>query len=225
MYHFPQEFQEINLKTVDNKSINALHFTLPKPKGIILFFHGNKGNLERWGSIVPYLLDYNYEVFVIDYRNYGKSSGSFNEQKMYDDALLSYDYLKKSYSEENIVVYGRSLGATFAAKVASKNNPKHLVLESPFYNMKRAIRYYFSLAPTFLVKYPFRTDSFINQVQSPVTIFHGNEDKTTSFKESKELFDLITTEKKEYVEIKTATHHNVKEFSLYQEKMKKILAD
>ena len=223
VYQFPQPFTEVNLTTADNETINALHFTLEKPKGIILFFHGNRGNLQRWGTIVPYLLKYNYEVFVMDYRNYGKSTGSFNEAKMYTDALLAYDYVKTKFPEDEIVVYGRSLGATFATKVAAANNPKHVVLEAPFYNLKRATQFYFALSPTFLVKYPFRTDKMIGKITAPVTFFHGDKDVTTSFTHSKELFKLVKSTEKEFVPIPSATHHNVKEFEVYQDKMKALL--
>ena len=177
-YQFPQAFEEVNLTTHDNETINALHFKLEEPRGVILFFHGNKGNLQRWGSIVPYLLEYNYEVFVIDYRGYGKSTGSFDEGNMYQDAQTAYDHLKKQYAEGQIVVYGRSMGATFATHVGADNNPKHLVLEAPFYNLKRAIQFYFPLSPTFLVKYPFRTDLKIGKVAVPITFFHGDDDNT-----------------------------------------------
>ena len=223
VFDFPKPFTEVNLKAKDGETLNALHFILEKPKGIVLFFHGNKGNLERWGKIVPYLLEYDYEVFVMDYRNYGKSTGSFNEKTMYQDAITVYEHVKKSYTEDKIVVYGRSLGSTFAARVGATFNPKHVVLEAPFYNMKRATQFYFPLSPVFLLKYTFRTDNDVPKITSPITFFHGDEDRTTSFKGSNELFTLVTSSQKEFVEIPTATHHNVKDFPIYKQKMKAIL--
>jgi len=222
-YQFPQPFKEVNITTKDQEIINALHFTLENPKGIILFFHGNKGNLDRWGSIVPYLLEYEYEVFVIDYRNYGKSTGDFHEEKMYQDALDVYDFVNKQYAEENIVVYGRSLGAAFATQVGAYKNPKHVILEAPFYNLKRATKFYFSLSPSFLLKYHFKTNEKIGSIKAPITFFHGDADKTTSFKESKELFQLVSTPDKTFVEIPEGTHHNVKDFEVYKKTMKDIL--
>ena len=223
VYDFPQTFREVNLTTADNESINALHFTVDEPKGVILFFHGNKGNLKRWGTIVPYLLDYGYDVFVMDYRNYGKSSGDFVEDKMYQDALLAYDHLVKSNKEERIVVYGRSLGATFASEVGAKRNPKHVILEAPFYNMKKATRFYFALSPTFLLKYKFENNKRVGKIKSPVTFFHGNADETTSYPQSKELFKLVTSEEKEFVTLPAGTHHNLSNFPSYKSVLKKIL--
>ena len=223
VYDFPEPFQEINLNTADDQTINALHFTLQDSKGVVLFFHGNKGNLERWGKIVPYILDYGYDVFVMDYRNYGKSTGEFSEQRMYQDAVLAYDHLKNQYSDEKIVVYGRSLGATFASEVGVQRNPKHVVLEAPFYNLKRATQFYFALSPYFLLKYDFKNNEKVGKIQCPITFFHGDEDRTTSFDQSKELFSLVTSSQKEFVPIPKGTHHNVKDFEIYQQTLRKIL--
>ncbi len=223
VFSFRQEFEEVNLNTDDGETINALHFKVKHPKGIILFFHGNKGNLSRWGNLVSYLETYQYDVFVIDYRNYGKSTGSYDEKKMYQDGLLAYNYVKQQFFENQIVVYGRSLGCTFATRVATQNNPKHLVLEAPFYNMKRGVRFFSKLAPTFIIKYKFRTDFDIPKVKSPVTFFHGDADKTTSFEESNELFELVTSKQKEFVPISKGTHHNLKEFDIYKTKLTHIL--
>ncbi len=223
VYDFPQRFTEVNLQTTDNEEINALHFTIDQPKGVILFFHGNKGNLNRWGKIVPYLLDYGYEVFVMDYRNYGKSSGKFDEERMYSDAVLAFDYLLKSFNQDQIVVYGRSLGAAFASEVGVKRNPKHVILEAPFYNMKKATRFYFSLSPTFLLKYKFENNVKVSQINSPITFFHGDADETTSYDQSKELFQLVKAVKREFVEIPSGTHHDLKEFDVYKKALAKIL--
>ena len=222
-YQFPHKFTEVNIHSEDGTALNGLHFKLDNPKGIVLFFHGNKGNLTRWGSIVPYLLEYNYEVFVIDYRGYGKSTATFNQGMMYEDANVAYRYVKSKFPEEKIVVYGRSLGSTFAASVGSIFDPKHVVLEAPFYNMKKATQFYFFLSPTFLLKYTFRTDLMVPYISSPVTFFHGDADRTTSFEGSKELFQLLKTEQKEFIPIPEGTHHNVKDFEIYQQKMKQIL--
>lgn len=132
-FKFPNNFEEIFLKTEDGNNINVLHFKLMNPKGVVLFCHGNKGNLKKWGEKVSFFLEYNYEVVVFDYRSYGKSIGIVNERKMYSDALLVYDFLKRSFKEKTIVAYGFSLGATFATRIAAVNNPKELVLEAPFF--------------------------------------------------------------------------------------------
>lgn len=222
-YNFNIKFEEIFIKTSNNSTINALHFKLEKPKGVVLFCHGNKGNLIKWGTKISYFLDYNYEVLVFDYRNYGKSTGKFNEEAMYKDGLLVYNHLKKKFKEENIITYGFSLGGTFATRIAAEHNPKALILEAPFFNFKQAVKYYTKYAPYFLVRYNFRTDLYIQKVKCPTFIFHGDLDKTTFFKDSERLYDLLSSEKKEFIAIKNGTHHNVKDFAIYKNKLKEIL--
>lgn len=222
-YKFSNQFKEVFIKTNGDNELNALHFKLENPKGIIVFCHGNKGNLKRWGNRVSYLLKYNYEVLVYDYRSYGKSTGDFKEVEMYNDALLVYNYANNFFKEKDIVVYGFSLGGTFATKIAAENSPKALILEAPFYNFKKAVKYYAKLAPTFLLRYKFRSDLEIPKVKSPITIFHGNEDKTTSFKDSKRLIMLNKNSKNQFIKIDKGTHHNIKEFEKYQQKLKEIL--
>jgi len=222
VYSFAQMFEEVNMKTEDGETINALHFKVKNPKGIILFFHGNKGNLSRWGNLVAYLEEYQYDVFVMDYRNYGKSTGSYDERAMYKDALQAYTYVKQQFPEEQIIIYGRSLGCTFATRVATKNNPKHVILEAPFYNMKKGVRFYSKLAPTFIIKYKFETNKDLPKVTSPITFFHGDTDVVTSFDDSKELFQLGTSQK-DFVTIAKGTHHNLKDFDVYKKRLIEIL--
>jgi hypothetical protein len=222
-FKFLNNFEEIFLNTADGNFINALHFKLKNPKGVVLFCHGNSGNLKKWGTKVSLFLDYNYEVLVFDYRKYGKSTGNFNEEKMYKDALATYNYLKQTFEEKRIVVYGFSLGSTFATRIAARNKPKELILEAPFFNFKKAAQFYFKGTPIFLMKYKFRTDLDISKVAAPISIFHGNKDKTTSFEDSKMLFQLNTATQNRFIEIEGGTHHNIREHNLYLQRLQYIL--
>ncbi|MEZ4875136.1 MAG: alpha/beta fold hydrolase [Flavobacteriaceae bacterium] len=223
VYSFPEDFEEVNLITADHETINALHFTLENPKGIVLFFHGNRGNLNRWGTFAPTFLQHGYEVFMMDYRGYGKSTGSFHEEKMYSDALLAYEHVRKTYQEQQIIVYGYSLGSTFAARIGATQHPKHVIFESPFYTMKKAVRHKFALSPVFLMRYHFPTYQEVPKISAPMTIFHGTKDPTTSFEESQALFNLLEVEKKQFVTLEGGDHHNVPTFKEYQEVLKGIL--
>lgn len=223
VFHFPDPFEEVNLTTADNKIINALHFKVDNPKGIVLFLHGNRGNLNRWGHEAHRFLQHRYEVFMIDYRGYGKSTGSFNEEKMYGDALLAYEYLQKMYDEQQIIVYGYSLGSTFAARIGATHQPKHLIFEAPFYSFKKAVQHKVTLAPVFLMRYQFPTYNDVPKINSPTTFFHGTEDPTTSFAESQELFNLLKVDRKQFVMMEGGDHHNLASFNNYKEELKKIL--
>jgi hypothetical protein len=222
-YQFSDTFEEVFIRTANSNEVNAVHFKRSEPKGAILFCHGNKGNLIKWGLRASYLLAYNYDVVVFDYSTYGKSTGRLNETQLYSDGLAVYEHLKKQYKEEWIVVYGFSLGCTFATRIAATNTPKELILEAPFYNFQKAVQYYAKYVPTFLLKYAFRTDQDISKVRVPITIFHGNKDAVTSCAQSKLLLTKNTAIKNQHIEIEGATHHNVNDFLTYQEQLEEIL--
>ncbi len=222
-YSFDKKFEEVNLKTDDNSSINALHFKVENPKGIIVYFHGNKGNLERWGTISSQLTTYGYDVFVMDYRGYGKSKGELNEKNLYLDAEQCYTYAKQFFSEEKIIVYGRSLGGTFATYLASKHKPQQLVLEGCFSNLENVAKFHVPFVPTALLKYKFPSDDYIAKVTCPITVFHGTEDTVISFKGGKKLFGSIQTTIKEFVTIEEGGHNNLPEYEIYKKKIKMLL--
>ncbi len=219
-FSFEQNFEEITLNTNNNSEINALLFKAENPKGVLLYFHGNKGNLVRWGKIASYFTKYNLDVFVIDYRSYGKSKGKFDEKSMYKDAQICYDYLKGRYSENEISIYGRSLGCTFAVRTAAKNNPKQLILESPFYNLKDVAKYHYPFLPfKFLLKYKFNTNTYISEVLCKTTIFHGTKDKVVPLSSGKKIYERSNLPQTSFFAIEGGTHHNLFDFSVYQDEI------
>ncbi len=224
VYDLPQKFEEVTLKTDKSTSINALHFKVENPKGVILYFHGNRGNLERWGNITRYFTVFNYDVFVMDYRNYGKSKGTFNEELMYGDAQFCYNYIKKQYPENKITIYGRSLGCTFAIKTASQNKPKQLILEAPFYSLSDVAKYHYPFMPFgFLLKYKFESYKFIGEISCKTTFFHGTDDNVVPYSSGKKLFKKAPQEYASFISIKNGTHHNLSEFAIYEKTIFELL--
>ena len=223
-YSFNQNFKEVYLNMSDGAILNALHFKVENPNGVILFFHGNKGNLQRWGNLVQPLTKYGYDVFVMDYRGYGKSTGRQQENAMYSDALEMFTHLNKEYSQDKIVIYGRSLGCTFASYVASKKKPKGLVLEAPFYSLPSLINDKFPLAPyKLLLKFKFNSYRFMNTITCSTLIFHGDKDVLIPTDFGEKLYDKSNKEHTEFVLIKEGTHHNLSTFAMYKEKLKTLL--
>jgi uncharacterized protein len=223
-FSFQNSFEEINLKTDDGNNLNAVLFKTEKPKGVILYFHGNKGNLERWGDIASYFTKFGHDVFVVDYRSYGKSTGNFNEYQMYKDAQICYDYLKEKYAEDKITIYGRSLGSTFAVNTAALNNPKQLILEAPFYNLKDVVTYHYPFLPyDILLRYKFNSDEIISGVQCKTTIFHGTSDKVVPFSSGEKLFKRSNPDQTSFFTIEGGTHHNLFDFSIYQNEISVLL--
>lgn len=223
-YQFNYNFEELNFETDDGATLNAVHFKVENPKGVILYFHGNAGDLSRWGSVTEFFVEKNYDVLVMDYRTYGKSKGKLSEEAFYSDAQLFYDYLKNDYKENEVTVYGRSLGTGVATYVASKNKPKQLILETPYYSIAHVGKHRFPFLPVkTLLKYKFPTYKFIKNVSCPVTIFHGTDDQVVPYANSKKLLEEQLHEEISLITIDGANHNNIIDFDNYHKIIKKVL--
>ncbi|MBU8881716.1 lysophospholipase [Kaistella sp. DKR-2] len=229
-FDFEGDFEEYLWDTPFDGKINALHFKINNPKGVILYFHGNSDNLHRWGSIAAEFTQYGYNVLVMDYRGYGKSSGVRNEDYLYSDAQFFYDFAKKNYGEEKIVVYGRSLGGAFAVKVAADYMPKMVILEATFYNLQDIANRWLPGKVTDRVSlrmtYHFLSNENILSLKVPLYQFHGTKDTVIPLKSGKKLFEVFEKEHpeipKKFIEIKGGNHHDLVNFEEFNSEIKKI---
>lgn len=216
-YQFTYNFEELFLKTNDGAILNAIHFKVENPKGVILYFHGNADNLSRWGAIVEPFVERRYDVLIMDYRAYGKSIGKLSEASFYNDAKLFYNYLKQGYNEQVITLYGRSLGTAMATYLASKNKPKQLILETPYYSMTDVAQLKFPIFPVKqLLNYKFPSFEFIPNVNCPITIFHGTQDEVVPFSSAKKLVTVSPKLQTTFIAIEEGNHNNLMEYRAYQ---------
>ena len=224
-YTFSETFEEFDLKASDGAILNALYFPVKDAKGLILYYHGNAGNLDRWGRIVSDFPPLGYSVVVMDYRGYGKSQGKRSEASLRQDALLFYDHARSlGYDNEDIIVYGRSLGASLATYVASKNIPSQLILETPFYNLADVAQHRFPFLPVKkLLKYRFPSDQFIQQVNCPITIFHGTQDQVVPIDSGKKLYQAIGANPARFYTIEGGKHNNLIEFDTFKKGLTETL--
>jgi alpha-beta hydrolase superfamily lysophospholipase len=191
-FEYNQPYEEVNIKTQDNVLLNGLLFKADSSKGVIFYLHGNGGTLTTWGNVAKTYTDLNYDVFILDYRGYGKSEGSISSQEqIFQDIQTVYDYLKSRYEESKIIVLGYSIGTGLAAKVASTNHPKMLILQAPYYSLTDMMRSQFPVVPTFLLKYKFETNKYIIDCKMPVVIFHGYNDELINYESSLRLKKLM----------------------------------
>jgi pimeloyl-ACP methyl ester carboxylesterase len=224
-FNFDTPFEEVNITTPDQVNIHGIHFKVPNPKGVILYFHGNAGDLSRWGYIASYFTKLEYDILVVDYRTYGKSTGSIDEQKMLTDTQLWYDYVLKSYKEEDLIVYGRSIGTAFASYVASKNTPRKLILETPFYNLLDMVEQRFGAIPGIekILKVKLESNHYIAGITVPVVIYHGTADRVVGYASGKKLSALIPKDKLTFITLNGGNHHNLRSFQRYQNTIEKSL--
>ena len=224
-FQFNHRFEEINLKTEDGAILNAIHFKVNQPKGVILYFHGNAGDLSRWGTIAEFFVEKGFDVLIMDYRTYGKSTGKLNEDVFYKDADLFYKYVKDRYNESDITLYGRSLGTGIATNLASKNKPKQLILETPYYSITDVAQKRFPILPVaFLLKYKFPSYQFISNVTCPIVIFHGTKDDVIPYSSAEKLYQSYSNKLTTFVKIEDGNHNNLVSFDLYQNQIKRILS-
>lgn len=225
-YSFQTEFEELFLTANDGAVLNGLHFKAKNPKGVIIYNHGNKGELDSWGQWSELLASrYSYDVVIWDYRGYGKSTGKRRQQLMLDDGLLFYNYCKTLYAEDLITVYGRSLGGFFATHMTKNNNPKKLVLESTPTSILDVARASYPFLPTkWLLKYKFQNTANIKAISIPTFFIHGTADGLIPFEHGQRLFELSGTETKEFYPIEGGNHNNLKDFEqAYYEALDRVL--
>ncbi len=223
-FQFSQTFEELFLKTEDEATINALHFKTEKPKGVILYFHGNAGDLSRWGMVAEFYVKKGYDVLMMDYRTFGKSTGKLSEAALYADAEFCYNYLKGYYLEHDIILYGRSLGTGIATYLASKHKPKQLILETPYYSMADVAKSKFPVLPVkYLLKYKLPSHEFIRDVKCPISIFHGTDDEVVPYRSAQKLFQVAPSAHTTFITIDGGNHSNLIRFDAFLKGISKVL--
>ncbi len=222
-FNFTQDFEELNFIVSDGKSLNGLLFKANNTKGLVFYLHGNAGSLSSWGNIASTYTDLNYDIFILDYRGYGKSDGTINSQaQLFEDNQQIYDELKKKYKEENIVILGYSIGTGLASKLASDNKPDQLILQAPYYSLTDMMRQRFSFVPTLILKYKFATNEYLKNCKRPVTIFHGNRDRVINYSSSLKLKEDFK-DKINLITLKEQGHNGMNNNLDYKQELKKVL--
>lgn len=221
-YQYEYPFEEINLQPEPNATINGLHFRLPRSKGVVFYFKGNSRSVKGWGKFARDFLGKGYDFFMIDYRGFGKSRGKRTEAAIYKDCEFAYNHLKKLYNEDQIVVYGRSIGSGFATHTASINKPIKLILDSPYYSFIDQARRFVPFLPVkWLLRYHIRTDLFMEKVGCPVYVLHGTKDRLIPFRAGKKLAKLAKDGM--IIPIEDAHHNNLPRFAAYHDHLYAIL--
>ena len=223
-YVFDKPFEEFFLTRPDGARLNAIHFKRESPQGVILYFHGNAGDLSRWGEVVQGLVRRNYDVVVMDYRTYGKSTGKLSEEALLDDAQAFYDHLLKTYSPDKIIPYGRSLGTAMASYVASNNDVPLLILETPFYSLLDVASSRLPFLPLeALFKYPFRSHEFLQEAEGRIVMIHGDQDEVVPIDSARKLQASLEGKSLDFVLIPGGKHNNLSSFEVYQQTMDRLL--
>ena len=235
-YQFKENFEEMWFYPEANAKINALYFKADSKatvgegrrssKGLVIYFHGNADNLKRWGKYAEDFTKNGYDILMIDYRQFGKSTGEMSEKAFHADAHYVYEWAKKRFPENEIIIYGRSLGTGIATKLASETSPKMLLLETPYYSLIDVGMSYLPIIPyDYLLRYKMRTDLYIKQVRCKIHLFHGTKDEIVPYQSSLKLAALLNKKPSEILTtIPNGKHKNLGEFREYQVALENILS-
>jgi len=223
-FHYEnQEIEEYNIETRDGATLNGLRFKTPNPKGIVFYLKGNSKSIKGWGKFAVDFTRHGYEVLMVDYRGFGKSTGRRTQKAIKRDLQVIYNKLRENVPEKHIILYGRSLGSGFATKLASMNNPKMLILDAPYYSLSKVAKKFIPFMPlSLLIKFPMPTYKWLKYVKCPVHIIHGTDDKLIPYKTSVKLSKIKPEITRLYTVI-GGGHKNLNTFESYHKMLTEII--
>ena len=208
---------------VPGARLHALHLRNPQPRGVIFFLHGNAGNLDSWFVNADFYRRLNLDVFMLDYRGYGKSSGRIDSQaQLESDVRAAWASIAPRYAGLRRVLLGRSLGSALASGLAAELQPELTVLVSPYQSMAALAAEHYRWVPQALLRYPLRTDVAVARIKSPLLLLHGERDTLIEPKHSERLLGLALHA--ERVLIQGAGHNDLQLFPTYLEALAARLA-
>ncbi|RPD49467.1 alpha/beta fold hydrolase [Hymenobacter sediminis] len=225
-FRFPGRFEELWMTAADGTRLNGLLFRADSvhAKGLIFYLHGNGGALDSWGEVAPIYTRLGYDVFLLDYRGYGKSEGRITSQaQLLADVEAAYQQIGAHYPENQTVILGYSLGTGAAAWLASRHNPRLLLLQAPYPSMRAMARQHYPWVPGFVVRYPLHTDKVLPRVAAPIVIFHGDQDEIISYQSALQLKSLLKLQD-QFVTLRGAGHNGMTDTPDYLAVIQDVLA-
>ena len=172
------KFQEINIP-FEGGSINGLKFSAAEPKGAILFFHGNFGDVSGWGAYGADFAALGYDFYIFDYPGYGKSDGKISsQQQLFASADAMSRYVLAQHSPRKLAMIGYSIGSGIAAQQAAKWDAARLILLAPYFSFERLAHKKAPFVPKFLIRYKIPTAEFLQAARgTQITLIHGAADE------------------------------------------------
>ena len=219
---------------VPGAKLSGLQLKLPNPKGVVFFLHGNSGNLDEWFVNTGLYRRNNFDLVMVDYRGFGKSTGQIeSEAQLRADVRAAWDQVVPQYVGKKRVLYGRSLGTGLAAglsadlaaesSVSAASQPVDMtVLVSPYSSMSALTAAIYPYVPQVLLRYPLRTDQVVQGIKSPLLLIHGEKDSTIPPSHSNVLQALSPQAR--LLLVKGAGHDDVHKFEAYLQDLGGVLA-
>jgi len=217
-----QRFEELHVP-VPGASLDALLFEHANPRGLVFFIHGNTGSLANWTAGLDFYRKINYDLFMFDFRGFGKSTGRISsEDQLVADVRAAWDSIAPRFRDKPIIIYGRSLGTGLAARLAREVGPRLLVLVTPYTSLAEIGQREYPLIPQFLNRYPLRTDAIIGDIKCPILLIHGTDDTLIPLIDSERLQKLAHSPT-ELLVVDGAGHYDIHSFPAYLDGLAKRL--
>jgi pimeloyl-ACP methyl ester carboxylesterase len=225
-FKFDIPFKEVNIPLNTKDNLNVVQF-FPQdsiPKGVVLYFHGNRDNVNRYAKYAVNFTKHGYEIWITDYPGYGKTTGKLTEENLYMQAKEVYKLANSKFGKDHIIVYGKSLGSGIASYLASKKPCRRLILETPYYSIPDLFSNYAPFYPIYaLSHFKLPTGEYLKEVNIPVAIFHGNADGIIPYPCAAKLKQFLKPGD-EFITIDKGSHNDLNDFPLFHEKLDSILS-
>ena len=223
-FRFDREAEEIVIPAPDGTQLHGLLFKAAESKGLVFYLHGNAGSVASWGWVHQAYTALGYDVFVLDYRGYGKSQGEISsEDQFYNDTEAAFLEVAGRYSGKHVIVVGYSIGTAAAARLAALHTPTLLLLQAPYYSLHDLVQRLYPFVPGFLLRYKFETYAFVGQTKAPIAIFHGEQDEIIS-PGSTEKLQAYLKPSDSVIMLKGQGHNGMNENPIFRRELAKVLS-
>lgn len=207
---------------VPGARLSVLELRQPEPRGVVFFLHGNAGNLKTWFIDGRLYRRTNFDLVMMDYRGFGRSSGRIeSEAQLHADVEAVWQSVAERYRGKPVVAYGRSLGTGLAAAWAAKHQPALTVLVSPYASMRELAALHYPWVPSAVLRYPLRSDEAVARIRRPLLLVHGDQDRLIPPSHSETLARLAPDARQ--VVISGAAHDDVHRFEAYTQALVEAL--
>ncbi len=184
-------YESVEFTTDDGVKLHGWFVPAAEPRGTLLFFHGNAGNISHRLDSLRIFHDLGLSSLILDYRGYGQSEGTPSEEGTYLDAEAALRFLQeqRGVAAGDLIVFGRSLGAAIAAHLASRHRVRALILESAFTSVPEMAATLYPFLPTrWLVRFSYATKDYVRERSCPLLVIHSRDDEIIPFEQGQALF-------------------------------------
>ncbi|MBK8989401.1 MAG: alpha/beta hydrolase [Chloroflexi bacterium] len=219
-------YEDVTLTTADKLALWAWYFPVAEPRCVLLYAHGNAGDIRDWAAAVPPFLALGYSVLLFDYRGYGRSQGRPSEEGLYLDGEAAWGWVRQRAAEAGLpaVMLGKSLGTAVTIHAASQNPPTALILDSPFASMQEIAMSITPWLPDAMLPPLYESEKRAPQVMCPTLIVHGDADTLVPLAHAQRIYAALGASDKGMRIIAGAGHNDLSSFPEYHQAVAEFLA-